>query len=150
LKDWINWFQMVDLKASNLKLQQRSRDIVRMIVGPSHSISDQELDGLIAKCDGSVKIAVASISLGLPANDASKRLQEAGGVLAHVLNDPHRQVPDALITNGTSVGDYVLSVDGGGSKCAAVLLGTGGEEGRGEAGGGNVSVLVLVAVWLCH
>ncbi|OBT74309.1 hypothetical protein VF21_06897 [Pseudogymnoascus sp. 05NY08] len=120
---------MIDLKATNNKLQQRSRNIIRTICGPSASVSDDELDRILALCNGSVKLAVATILLQVSSDEAAKRLETAKGVLADVLYV------------GPMVEDshFVLCVDGGGSKCAAVLLGRNGEEGRGEAGECNVS-----------
>lgn len=119
---------MIDLKATNNKLQQRSRNIIRTICGPSAPVSDDELDRILALCNGSVKLAVATILLQVSGDEATKRLEAANGVLADVLDDK----PTSEDRH------FVLCVDGGGSKCAAVLLGRNGEEGRGEAGECNV------------
>lgn len=127
---------MIDLKATNEKLQQRSRDIVRTICGSSCPTTDEELDELISKCDGSVKTAVAAVLLG-SVEEANKRLSSAAGVLAEALR-PSKEI----YINGHNMPakseEYVLCVDGGGSKCAAVLLGSNGTTGRGEAGPCNV------------
>lgn len=129
---------MIDLKSTNKKLEQRSRDIMRTICGPFCPPKDEDLDILLADCDGSVKVAVASILLGTSVEKAQERLRDAGGVLARVLKDTKEDLPPQ--TNGNVVGleEYVLCVDGGGSKCAAVLLGKEGQIGRGEAGQCNV------------
>lgn len=119
---------MIDLKASNHKLQQRSRNIIRTICGASAPVSDDELDRTLALCNGSVKLAVATILLQVSGEEAAKRLEDAKGVLADVLDV--KPIPEDS--------HFVLCVDGGGSKCAAVLLGQNGEEGRGEAGECNV------------
>jgi len=129
---------MIDLKATNKKLEQRSRDIMRTICGPFCPQKDEDLDILLEYCDGSVKVAVASILLGTSVENAKERLSDAGGVLAKVLRVANEDLPPK--TNGTvaDLGDFVLCVDGGGSKCAAVLLGKEGRIGRGEAGQCNV------------
>lgn len=129
---------MIDLKATNEKLQQRARNIVRTICGSSSRESDEELDLLLEKCKGSVKLAVATILLDLPAHEAAGRLEAAGGVLAKVLKPKNVAASNSLGTNGDLPNNFVLCVDGGGSKCAAVLLGPNGQEGRGEAGECNV------------
>lgn len=119
---------MIDLKATNNKLQQRSRNIIRTICGPSAPVLDDELDQVLVLCNGSVKLAVATILLQVSGDEAAKRLEAAKGVLADVL-DVKPMAEDS---------HFVLCVDGGGSKCAAVLLGRNREEGRGEAGECNV------------
>jgi N-acetylmuramic acid 6-phosphate etherase len=137
-KSNVNHAQMIDLKATNEKLRQRSRNIIRTICGPLYPSSDDELDLLLTACDGSVKLAVATILLRTTSTEATERLKEARGVLAEVLRDPNGT---HSFKNGAShkeAEEYVLCVDGGGSKCAAVLLGKNGEIGRGEASECNV------------
>lgn len=129
---------MIDLKATNEKLQQRSRNIIRTICGQLSPSSDEELDLLLTACEGSVKLAVASILLQIPVAQAAERLKVARGVLADVLDNQKAEISSKLAVNGAMPEDYVLCVDGGGSKCAAVLLGKNGEIGRGEAGECNV------------
>ncbi|KIX10133.1 uncharacterized protein Z518_01214 [Rhinocladiella mackenziei CBS 650.93] len=120
---------MVDLKATNLKLQQRSRNILRSICGSSCPSSDSELDDRLKSCGRSTKLAIAALSLGVPVSEAKQRLAEAGGVLATVLTKP--------VSDMTA--DSVLCIDGGGSKCAAVIMSPDGTKGYGEAGGCNVT-----------
>lgn len=131
--------QMVDLKATNLKLQQRSRNILRNLCGSSCPHSDSELDALLKSCAGSVKLAIATLSLGVSVSEAKQRLDSAGGVLASVL----KKAVDSSPTNPTSKEatgpDCVLCIDGGGSKCAAVVMSPDAEKGYGEAGGCNVT-----------
>jgi N-acetylmuramic acid 6-phosphate etherase len=129
---------MIDLKSSNKKLQQRSRNIIRTICGPSCPTSDGELDGVITACNGSVKLAVATILLQATADDAARRLEINHGVLSDVLKHSKIDQISSTKVECNSDGPFVLCVDGGGSKCAAILLGKDGEEGRGEAGGCNV------------
>lgn len=129
---------MIDLKSSNEKLKQRSKNIISTICGHQSPASEEDLDLLLTACGGSVKLAVAAILLKTTTEDAAKRLEDARGVLADVLQYSQSKTP---IINGTgpkSAEDYVLCVDGGGSKCSAVLLGKNGEIGEGEAGGCNV------------
>lgn len=138
----VDQYQMIDLKATNKKLQQRSRDIIRTICGPTSPSSDEELDLLLVACDGSVKLAAATILLGTSVEEAGKHLNNAGGVLAEVLNPSTNK--ESCVSNGCDEGpgDYVLCVDGGGSKCAAVLMGRAGQIGRGEGGQCNVYAIV--------
>ncbi|PVH80206.1 putative glucokinase regulator family protein [Cadophora sp. DSE1049] len=125
---------MIDVKSSNLKLQQRSKNIIRTICGEKSPSSDKELESFLAACSGSVKLAVATILLETSIPEAKRRLDKAGGVLADVLQNPQPQHSEPV-----TIGDYVLCVDGGGSKCGAVVLGRNGELGQGEAGECNVS-----------
>jgi N-acetylmuramic acid 6-phosphate etherase len=50
--------KIVDLAASNLKLKQRSRNILRSLSGNCCSSSDNELDCLLVRCNQSVKSAI--------------------------------------------------------------------------------------------
>ncbi|KAG4437484.1 hypothetical protein IFR05_007039 [Cadophora sp. M221] len=131
---------MIDVKSSNLKLQQRSKNIVRTICGEKSPSSDEELSVLLSACGGSVKLAVATVLLDVSIPDAKKRLEDAGGILADVLQNSNSRV-----SQPATIGDYVLCVDGGGSKCSAVLLGRNEECGEGEAGECNVSNVGLDA-----
>jgi hypothetical protein len=137
-EQWLTFLQMIDLKATNKKLQQRARNIIRAICGSSSPESDEELDLVLEKCKGSVKLAVATILLNISAHEAAGRLEAAGGVLSKVLKQNNSTAIISLGVNRNSASDFVLCVDGGGSKCAAFLLGPGGQEGRGEAGECNV------------
>jgi N-acetylmuramic acid 6-phosphate etherase len=129
---------MIDLKATNKKLQQRSRNIIRTLCGPSNPKSDEELDHILETCNGSVKLAVVTILLQISAREGTERLEAAGGVRAKVLKQNNTIRPIFTVANGTSFNDFVLCIDGGGSKCAAVLLGPDQQEGKGEAGECNV------------
>ncbi|KAH7409654.1 putative glucokinase regulator family protein [Cadophora sp. MPI-SDFR-AT-0126] len=131
---------MIDVKSSNLKLQQRSKNIIRTICGKKSPSSEEELEVLLAACSGSVKLAVATILLEAPIPEAKRRLDDAGGVLADVLQNSRAEYSEP-----SNTGNYVLCVDGGGSKCGAVILGKNGETGQGEAGECNVSSVGLGA-----
>lgn len=76
---------MVDLKATNLKLRQRSRNILRAICDPVCPASDAELDDLLSQCNSSVKLALATLSLGTTAEIAQQRLDENRGMLTGIL-----------------------------------------------------------------
>jgi N-acetylmuramic acid 6-phosphate etherase len=130
--------QMIDLRATNKKLQQRSRNMIRVLCGPSSPESDDELDHVLETCNGSVKLAVATILLQISASEATERLGAAGGVLGKVLKPNNDITPTSIEVNKDPLDGFVLCVDGGGSKCAAVLLGPNGQESRGEAGECNV------------
>lgn len=126
---------MVDLKATNFKLRQRSRNILRAICGTKCPTSDDDLDDLLKRCAGSVKLAITVLSLDISVPEAQKRLDEAGGVLANVINNYF----DEPLVNGGENQKYLLCVDGGGSKCAALILSADGQTGYGEAPGCNVT-----------
>ena len=129
---------MIDLKATNEKLQQRSRNIIRQMCGLLSPKSDEGLDAVLAACEGSVKLAVATILLQTSIPEAKGRLEDAHGILADVLKDLNNTSRDSSAPNGGELDGYVLCVDGGGSKCAAVVFGKNGEIGRGEAGECNL------------
>ena len=129
---------MIDLKATNIKLQQRARNIIKTICGPLSPNSDGEIDALLEACDGSVKLAVTTILLHTPPMHGKELLKEAGGVLAIALSNFRTDQSGSNGLSRNEEGKFVLCIDVGGSKCAAVVLGTNGEEGRGEAEGCNV------------
>ena len=124
---------MVDLKATNLKLQQRSRNILRTICSVSCPEPDSDLDILLQNCHGSVKLAIAALRLGVTPSEAKARLDEVGGVLANILDDNVILPPQSRDNQG-----YVLCIDGGGSKCAAAVMSIDGQMGYGESSGCNV------------
>ncbi|EXJ72161.1 uncharacterized protein A1O5_04665 [Cladophialophora psammophila CBS 110553] len=130
---------MVDLKATNFKLQQRSRNMLRTICGSRCPDSDASLDALLESCQGSVKLAIATLGLGTPVAEAKQRLEEAGGILANVLKKTTNGCSNGQTTANGDAPDYVLCVDGGGSKCAAVVMSADGQRGYGEGPGCNVT-----------
>ena len=123
---------MVDMVASNLKLKQRSRNILRRLSTRCEAMSDSDLDTLLFDCNRSVKLALLVAETGLPVEEAQTRLDQAGGVLVKALG-PER---GSAQVNGTSTPDreYVLCIDGGGTKCAATIANRTGIVGRGIAG----------------
>lgn len=132
---------MVDLKASNLKLEQRSRNIIRKLGGPSCPSTDAGIDATLAACGSSVKLALATLTLGATPDEARNQLEAAGGKLASILQSKSSE--QALYnsnkqTSAEEVPSLVLCIDGGGSKCAATVLASDGHAGEGEAGPCNV------------
>ncbi|HEX3267681.1 MAG TPA: N-acetylmuramic acid 6-phosphate etherase [Gaiellaceae bacterium] len=66
---------MVDVRASNQKLEARARRIVSLSTGASAEQADQAL----ADADGSAKVAIVSLLGGLDADSARSRLDRAKG-----------------------------------------------------------------------
>ena len=74
-KTYGNW--MVDLRATNVKLKDRSIRIVSGITG----LDRERAESLLARCDGEVKTAIVSQALGVEKIEAQNRLKVAGGRL---------------------------------------------------------------------
>ena len=74
-KTYGNW--MVDLRATNVKLKDRSIRIVSGITG----LDRERAESLLARCDGEVKTAIVSQALGVEKIEAQRRLKFAGGRL---------------------------------------------------------------------
>ncbi|EED22174.1 glucokinase regulator family protein, putative [Talaromyces stipitatus ATCC 10500] len=130
---------MVDLIASNQKLKQRSRNILRKVSRRCSSMVDYELDDLLARCDGRVKLAIVVAEKGLSVEESREQLEMAQGVLARVIaTEDDVQVKKPLV-NGFKRHRSVLCIDGGGSKCAAVVGYSGGKIGKGVAGPCNLT-----------
>jgi N-acetylmuramic acid 6-phosphate etherase len=72
---------MVDLKASNVKLVDRSERIVMEVSGATRD----EARAVIAAAGGRVKTAIVMHRLGLSRDEAERALEEAGGVVRRVL-----------------------------------------------------------------
>lgn len=75
---------MVDLRATNNKLIDRSERIVSEVCG----ISRIDAHKLLAKSDKSVKLAIAMHKLGVDRAEAEAALERAGGVIRRVTNEP--------------------------------------------------------------
>lgn len=78
-KTYGNW--MVDLRATNVKLKDRSIRIVSGITG----LGRNESELLLAACDGEVKTAIVSHTLRISKQAAQERLLESGGRLRSAL-----------------------------------------------------------------
>ena len=79
-KTYGNW--MVDLRATNVKLKDRSIRIVSGITG----LGRNEAELLLGTCDGEVKTAIVSHTLGISKQAAQKRLVESAGRLRNALD----------------------------------------------------------------
>ncbi len=72
---------MVDLRASNTKLNDRARRIVRAVT----NLSPTETERLLQSCDGEVKTAIVSHDRGVSADEARELLHAAHGHLRQAL-----------------------------------------------------------------
>ena len=81
---------MVDLTASNAKLRDRARRIVRTVTG----VSDDEADRLLALTGYRAKPAILMALTGCSADEASRRLEAAGGFLRTALEQSTAQRPE--------------------------------------------------------
>jgi N-acetylmuramic acid 6-phosphate etherase len=72
---------MVDLRASNAKLEARARQIVRMATG----VSDEEAETALAAARGSAKVAVVALLKEIDADAAHAELERAGGDIRSAL-----------------------------------------------------------------
>ena len=73
---------MVDVVATNAKLQRRALRIVTETTGTD----DATAAAALAACDGNAKSAIASVLLDIPAEEAVRRLAAVDGHLARVLS----------------------------------------------------------------
>lgn len=78
-KTYGNW--MVDLRATNVKLKDRSIRIVSGITG----LGRNQAELLLAQCDGEVKTAIVSHILGVSKIAAQERLEDSQGRLRQAL-----------------------------------------------------------------
>ncbi len=81
-KTWGNL--MVDLRATNLKLKDRSERILMETCGTERTAARTLLDAAGA----SVKTAIVMHRLGVDRSEAERRIESAGGVLRTVVGDP--------------------------------------------------------------
>jgi N-acetylmuramic acid 6-phosphate etherase len=75
---------MVDLRATNVKLADRSERIVAEVC----VLSRPDARALLERAGGRVKIAIVMHSLGLEREEAERRLAGAGGVIRRVVDTP--------------------------------------------------------------
>lgn len=78
---------MVDLRASNTKLNDRAQRIVRAVT----NLSPTETESLLQKCDGEVKTAIVSYDRGVSAEEARRLLHAAHGHLRKALEGHQAQ-----------------------------------------------------------
>ncbi|QVM12323.1 hypothetical protein D8B26_006954 [Coccidioides posadasii str. Silveira] len=126
---------MVDLEASNLELEQRSLNIIRKLSASSCPSTDAELDARLACREGSVKLALAALALEITPEEARRRLEAANGCHAGVLTG---RLKPGGITPHEKGPPLAMYVDGGGTKCAAVVVTREGRMAKGCAGPCNV------------
>lgn len=74
---------MVDVLATNQKLQERARRIVSAATGVDRDTADRAL----VSAGGRAKVAIAAVLLDAPAHEAAARLDAVGGHLDQVLGD---------------------------------------------------------------
>ena len=72
---------MVDLRATNEKLTDRSERIVAEV----SNVTREEARDLLARAGGRVKFAIVMHALGIERDEAERRLNEAGGVIRRLL-----------------------------------------------------------------
>jgi N-acetylmuramic acid 6-phosphate etherase len=75
---------MVDLRATNVKLKDRSERIVVEVCG----VSRDEARALLEKADGSVKVAIVMQKLGVDAISARRQLDKANGRIREIVPGP--------------------------------------------------------------
>ena len=75
---------MVDLRATNVKLADRSERIVAEVC----ALSRPDARALLERAGGRVKIAIVMNALGVDRAEAERRLADAGGVIRRVVNAP--------------------------------------------------------------
>ncbi|MCC6126990.1 MAG: N-acetylmuramic acid 6-phosphate etherase [Pirellulales bacterium] len=74
---------MVDLRATNTKLVERSRRIVASVA----SVTESEAENLLARCQGEVKTAIVVQSRGVSPEEARRRLNACGGHLRRAMEN---------------------------------------------------------------
>ncbi|KAI1826753.1 putative glucokinase regulator family protein [Xylaria intraflava] len=126
---------MIDVKATNIKLQQRARNMLRLVGGDGCTHSDAELDQILKNCQGSVKLAAVTIVLKVSVSEAEDRLRRNNGILARVFQEAREKEPQSESHRDK----FVLCVDAGGTSCKAVIMSTDGEMGVGVTGPCNVT-----------
>ena len=72
---------MIDLRATNVKLVDRSERIVAEVSG----VTREEARELLASAGGSVKLAIVMHALGVSKDEAQRKLDEGGGVVRRVI-----------------------------------------------------------------
>lgn len=75
---------MVDLRATNDKLRDRSERLVMITC----ALSREDARAVLARADGSVKLAIVMHKLSLDAATARARLDEVGGAIRKLVDDP--------------------------------------------------------------
>jgi len=82
---------MVDLRATNAKLEDRSQRIVMEVC----DVDRDTARDLLARAGGTVKTAIVMHFLSLSREEAERKLEEGGGVIRRVVDRPPPPVPGA-------------------------------------------------------
>jgi N-acetylmuramic acid 6-phosphate etherase len=72
---------MVDMRASNVKLHDRSVRILRTVA----MLGDREAKALLAACDGELKVAIVATLAAVNAEEARMRLSSSEGIVQHAI-----------------------------------------------------------------
>ncbi|KAL3465737.1 hypothetical protein BJX64DRAFT_296992 [Aspergillus heterothallicus] len=105
---------MVDLAASNAKLHQRSRNILRRLSKRAATLSNTEIDSILTWCNQSVKLALLVAETGNSVEKCRRDLEGAGQRLADALAISQSQAETEKPRRVES--PLVLCIDGGGTK----------------------------------
>jgi N-acetylmuramic acid 6-phosphate etherase len=132
---------MVDLQTTNQKLMHRSQRMIRDLTG----IAADQAAALLERCGGDLKTAIVVQQRGVSPPQAQRMLAAAGGQLRAALENaaPQAEAGEGAASEPqqASPGEFVLGVDGGGTKTVAWLARVDHGEiqvvGRGEAGTSN-------------
>jgi N-acetylmuramic acid 6-phosphate etherase len=82
---------MVDLRATNAKLRDRSERLVKEIC----DVDRANAKDLLTQCDGHVKVAILMSKLGIKRKEAEARLDTAKGIIRDVISGSPPPVPGA-------------------------------------------------------
>lgn len=135
---------MVDLRATNEKLRDRTNRIVRMLTG----LDRESADAVLNRCNRELKTAIVHCLAEVSPEEARRRLEVAGGQVRAALSvAPKEQPPEdaGRSRDDTRITKFALGIDGGGTGTVALLAGVGAAGGhwktlgRGEAGPSNIS-----------
>jgi N-acetylmuramic acid 6-phosphate etherase len=143
---------MVDLRATNSKLLNRSK----RIVGTLTDLPFDEAENLLAKAGGDVKTAVVMHHRKVDATEARVLIEQADGHLRRAIVQPPGHAasrpittPVASPTSDIDGSEIVLGVDGGGSKTVVWLArrepGSENILGRGLSGPSNPRAIGIEA-----
>lgn len=127
---------MVDLRATNEKLRARTNRIIREATGLNY----READALLVRCDSELKTALVSYLAQVSPEEARRRLEATSGRVRPAIGTPKPSISSDPSTE--QMGDFILGIDGGGTRTVALLARPDTEGGwrilgRGESGPSN-------------
>ncbi|KAF7778412.1 hypothetical protein Agabi119p4_2757 [Agaricus bisporus var. burnettii] len=133
---------MVDVKPSNMKLQDRAIRIFRTVL-PETTLSDLQIDDLFKACQYNVKLAIVVEHHKCTVPEATTLLDHNGGVLKLALRTPviTSKSSSAPAQTPATKESLVVCIDAGGTKCKAVIANRDGIIGQGESGPCNFATL---------